>query len=73
MIKILDGTKETVSFDSSSVFMMFDNDEYEELEADVEMAMLKLGFLRTDAQDILDGKFNRVLRFSATKKKFLEV
>lgn len=30
MIKILEGTKETVSFDSSSVFMMFDNDEYEE-------------------------------------------
>ncbi|MBR6452104.1 MAG: helix-turn-helix transcriptional regulator [Lachnospiraceae bacterium] len=30
MIKMLDGTKETVSFDSSSLFMLFDNDEYEE-------------------------------------------
>ncbi len=30
MIKILEGTKETVSFDKSSVFMLFDNDEYEE-------------------------------------------
>ncbi|MBP5383658.1 MAG: helix-turn-helix transcriptional regulator [Lachnospiraceae bacterium] len=30
MIKILEGTRETVSFDNSSLFMFFDNDEYEE-------------------------------------------
>lgn len=30
MIKILEGTKETVSFEESSVFMFFNNDEYEE-------------------------------------------
>lgn len=30
MIKILEGTKETVSFDKSNIFMLFDNDEYEE-------------------------------------------
>ncbi|MCR4684244.1 MAG: AraC family transcriptional regulator [Lachnospiraceae bacterium] len=30
MIKILEGTRETVSFDKSALFMLFDNDEYEE-------------------------------------------
>ena len=40
------------------------DDEYEELEAAVEAAMLALGFMRSDAQDIFDGNFNRVLRFS---------
>ena len=39
------------------------DDEYEELEAAVEGAMLSLGFMRVDAQDILDGEYFRVLRF----------
>ena len=40
------------------------DDEYEELESAVESAMLNLGFVRTDTQDILDDNFNRVLRFA---------
>ena len=40
------------------------DDEYEELETAVETAMLNLGFMRTDAQDIIDVNFNRVLRFT---------
>lgn len=47
------------------------DDEYEELEAAVETVMLGLGFVRSDTQDIFDGNFNRVLRFSATEQKFL--
>ena len=45
------------------------NDDYEELEAAVESAMLALGFMRTDAQDIIDVNFNRVLRFTIAVQK----
>lgn len=46
------------------------DDDYEQLETAVEDAMLALGFMRSDAQDILDdGIFNRVLRFSITTLK----
>lgn len=53
------------------VAIVTDNDEYEELETAVETAMLNLGFVRSDTQDIFDGNFNRVLRFSVTEQKFL--
>lgn len=51
------------------VAIVTNNDDYEDLEAAVENAMLELGFIRTDTQDILDGNFNRVLRFSITAQK----
>lgn len=51
------------------VTIVTDNDNYEELEAAVETIMLSLGFMRTDAQDIFDGNFNRVLRFAISKPK----
>lgn len=51
------------------VAIVTDDDEYEELETAVENAMFSLGFKRTDAQDIFDGSFNRVLRFTTTKRK----
>lgn len=51
------------------VAIVTDNDDYEELESAVEDAMLALGFMRTDAQDVFDVAFNRVLRFSITKPK----
>ena len=51
------------------VTIVTDNDDYEELESAVENVMLELGFMRTDAQDIFDGNFNRVLRFTITQKK----
>lgn len=54
------------------VAIVTDNDEYEELETAVETAMLNLGFVRSDTQDIFDGNFNRVLRFSVTEQKFLK-
>lgn len=47
------------------------DDEYEALETAVETVMLGLGFVRSDTQDIFDGNFNRVLRFSVTEQKFL--
>lgn len=52
------------------VTIVTDDDEYESLESAVEESMLGLGFLRTDAQDILDGNFNRVLRFTITARKY---
>lgn len=51
------------------VTIVTDNDDYENLETAVENAMAELGFMRTDAQDIFDGNFNRVLRFSTVKQK----
>lgn len=51
------------------VVIVTDNDDYEELESAVETAMVNLGFMRTDAQDILDGNFNRVLRFTIAAQK----
>lgn len=45
------------------------DDEYEELETAVETAMINLGFMRSDTQDIFDGNFNRVLRFSISEVK----
>ena len=52
------------------VTIVTDDDEYESLESAVEETMLGLGFVRTDAQDILDGNFNRVLRFTITSRKY---
>lgn len=51
------------------VTIVTDNDDYEGLETAVETAMVNLGFMRTDAQDILDGNFNRVLRFTIVVQK----
>lgn len=51
------------------VAIVTDNDDYEALESAVENAMSKLGFMRTDARDIFDGNFNRVLRFTITTLK----
>ncbi len=52
------------------VTIVTNDDDYEALESAIETAMIQLGFMRTDAQDILDGNFNRVLRFSITLQKF---
>ena len=52
------------------VAIVTSNDDYEELELAVETAMINLGFMRTDTQDIFDGNFNRVLRFTISKKKW---
>lgn len=51
------------------VAIVTDDDDYEELESAVELAMIDLGFMRTDARDIFDGNFNRVLRFTITTLK----
>lgn len=51
------------------VAIVTDNDDYEALESAVENAMAELGFMRTDARDIFDGNFNRVLRFTITTLK----
>lgn len=51
------------------VAIVTDNDDYEELESAVESAMTGLGFMRTDTQDIFDGNFNRVLRFTISESK----
>ena len=51
------------------VAIVTNNDEYEELESAVETAMLNLGFVRSDTQDVFDGNFNRVLRFSISEQK----
>ena len=52
------------------VTIVTNDDDYEELESAVETVMIQLGFMRSDAQDILDGNFNRVLRFTITEQKF---
>lgn len=52
------------------VAIVTNNDDYELLESAVESAMLALGFMRSDAQDIFDGNFNRVLRFTIAVKKY---
>lgn len=52
------------------IAIVSEDDFYTELEPAVEAAMINLGFMRTDAQDILDGNFNRVLRFTIVKQKF---
>lgn len=51
------------------VAIVTNNDDYETLESNVESSMLRLGFVRIDTQDIFDGSFNRVIRFSITKTK----
>lgn len=51
------------------VAIVTDNDDYEDLESAVEVAMLGLGFMRSDSVDIFDGNFNRVLRFSISVPK----
>lgn len=51
------------------VAIVTSDDNYEELERAVERAMSTIGFARTDAQDIFDGDFSRVLRFSIIRRK----
>ena len=51
------------------IAIVTDDDEYETLESAVETAMIDLGFMRTDAQDIFDVQFQRVLRFSISVQK----
>lgn len=51
------------------VTIVTNDDDYEELEAAVETAMLALGFMRIETQDIIDVDFNRVLRFTITTPK----
>ena len=52
------------------VAIVTENDDYEALESAVENAMINLGFMRTDAQDVFDVAFNRVLRFTISKEKW---
>lgn len=69
-VPALHGDNREIFFNSVyQVAIVTDNDEYEELEAAVEAAMLALGFMRSDTQDIFDGNFNRVLRFSISRQK----
>ena len=51
------------------VAIVTDNDDYEQTETAVEKAMQELGFMRSSVQDILDDRFNRVLRFTITTLK----
>ena len=51
------------------ITIVTDNDDYERLESDVENVMRRLGFMRSDAKDVPDNAFNRVLQFSAVKLK----
>lgn len=51
------------------VAIVTNDDDYEALESAVERAMLALGFIRSDTQDIFDGDYNRVLRFSISLQK----
>lgn len=51
------------------ITIVTDNDDYEQLESDIEDAMLALGFIRSAVDDVPDDNFNRVLRFSAVKLK----
>lgn len=51
------------------VAIVTDDDDYEVLESAVENVMLELGFIRSSAQDIFDGNFNRVLRFEISVLK----
>lgn len=70
-VPALHGDNREVFFRSTyQVAIVTADDDYDQLEAEVEAAMLSLGFMRSDAQDILDnGNFNRVLRFSITSNK----
>lgn len=66
----LHGDNREIFFQSVyQVAIVTDNDDYETLEAAIEDIMLGLGFRRTDAQDVFDGNFNRVLRFTIVKPK----
>ena len=52
------------------VTIVTNDDDYEALETAVETAMINLGFIRTDTQDIIDEQqFNRVLRFTCLIQK----
>lgn len=51
------------------IAIVTDDDNYEDLETAVEGIMTSLGFMRSDTQDIFDGNFNRVLRFSIATRK----
>lgn len=69
-VPALHGDNQEIAFRSLyQVTIVTNNDDYEELESAVESAMIGLGFMRTDAQDILDDNFNRVLRFTVVKSK----
>ena len=69
-VPALHGDNQEIFFRSVyQVAIVTNDDDYEELEAAVETAMLALGFMRTDTQDIFDVDFNRVIRFTITTKK----
>lgn len=70
-VPALHGDNREISFRSVyQVAIVTDNDDYETLESAVELAMINLGFMRTDTRDIIEYKeFNRVLRFTITKIK----
>ena len=69
-VPALHGDNREVFFRSVyQVAIVTDNDDYEQLESAVETAMVNLGFMRSDSQDIFDVHFNRVLRFSITVQK----
>lgn len=69
-VPALHGENREIFFQSVyQIAIVTDNDDYESLEAAVENVMLNLGFRRTDTQDVFDGNFNRVLRFSVAKQK----
>lgn len=70
-VPALHGDNREISFRAVyQVAIVTDNDDYENLESAIELAMINLGFMRTDAQDIVDERqFNRVLRFFIKKLK----
>lgn len=70
-VPALHGDNREISFRSVyQVAIVTDNDDYATLESAIELAMINLGFMRTDAQDIIDEReFNRVLRFTITQPK----
>lgn len=69
-VPALHGDNREICFRSVyQVAIVSDVDNCTELEPAVEEAMINLGFMRSDTQDIFDGNFNRVLRFSITALK----
>ena len=69
-VPALNGDNREFAFRSTyQVAIVTNDDDYSALESAVEDAMIALGFVRSDAQDILDGDFNRVLRFTITTLK----
>ena len=69
-VPALHGDNREVAFRAVyQVAIVTNDDNYEQLESAVEQAMFEVGFMRTDAQDIFDGNFNRVLRFAIVATK----